>query len=164
MHLVLSIGLIIVSFRWGDWGNWGRYYPTLLYMALFTCLYEYISHEHFHLWDFEKHFLHKSIAHALHIFIINPLLTFVFLSNYQNQKLMKQIYYMLKWIIILTVLEGIMVYFHALTHYNNWNLWWSFIFYMVMLPMLRLHFLKPKLALILSVLCTIFYLFVFDYI
>ncbi|MGN7943201.1 CBO0543 family protein [Virgibacillus sp. 6R] len=163
MHLTLLIIVIIFSLIKGDWRNWREYYPTMLYTSLSTFVYEFISHSHYHLWELQEdsHFNLMNV-HFTHDLIINTLIAFVFLSNYPNN-LKKQIIYTVKWILIFSVLEWIGVGLGTITHHNGWHMGWSILFTSVMFPMIRLHFVNPLLALILSVFCTLFYLFVFDY-
>ncbi|QFT89658.1 hypothetical protein FIU87_13435 [Bacillus sp. THAF10] len=164
MHMILLILVIIFSIVKADWRNWERYYPTMLYMSLTTFLYEFISHSHYHLWELQEdsHFSLMNV-HFAHNLIINTLISFVFLSNYPNP-FKKQITYIVKWILIFTLFEWIGVRLGTITHHNGWHMGWSILFNCVMFPMIRIHFVKPLLALILSVFCTLFYLFIFDYV
>ncbi|WP_299095521.1 CBO0543 family protein [uncultured Metabacillus sp.] len=164
MHLILVIMVIIFSLLKGDWRKWETYYPTMLYVALATFLYEFISHSHFHLWELEENdYLNVMNVHFLHNLIINPLISFVYLSNYPN-KMVNQITYTLKWILTFLLLEWLGEYFGLLTYHNGWHFGWSFLFVIIMFPMIRLHHVHKLYALLLSVFFVVFFLVFFDYV
>jgi hypothetical protein len=165
LHIVIAISLIFASLRWGDWKNWERYYPTMLYLALSCTIYEFISHQYFHLWEIEPHYLtNETVTHILHSVLIYPLSAYLFLSNYSEGKWTKQIIYITKWVILFIGIEWILTILKIISHVNGWTLGWSLFFDIVMFLMLRLHYVKPKLALLLSIFWTFFYLFKFNYI
>ncbi len=163
MHLILLIMVITYSLIKGDWKNWEKYYPTMLYISLSTFLYEFISHSHYQLWELQEDSLFNLMnVHFAHDLIINSLISFVYLSNFPNS-LKKQIAYTIKWILLFTVFEWVGVELGKITHHNGWHMGWSVLFNCVMFPMIRLHFMKPLYALILSVFFTLFYLFMFGF-
>jgi len=69
----------------------------MLYISVASFIYEFISHSHFHLWELEKGLLNLMGVHLMHNLVINPLMGFVFLSNFPS-KSKKQIFYYVKWI------------------------------------------------------------------
>jgi hypothetical protein len=164
MHLILVIMVIIFSIIKGDWRNWETFYPTMLYISLGTSLYEFISHSHFHLWELqESSLLNLMNVHFVHNLLINPLLGFVYLSNYPSRP-KKQTTYTLKWILIFLLLEWVCYRFNLLSYHNGWHLGWSTLFIIIMFPMIRLHHVHKVWALILSIFVVSFYLVIFDYI
>jgi hypothetical protein len=164
MHIIFIILVIFFALLKGDWKSWEDYYPTMLYISLSTFLYEFISHSHFHLWELqETPILTLMNVHFAHNLIINPLLAFVFLSNYPS-RLKKQLIYTLKWIIPFLLAEWVGEHFGILTYHNGWHFGWSSLFVIIMFPMIRLHHVKKLWALILSVFFAVFYLAVFNYI
>ncbi|PWW28888.1 hypothetical protein DFO73_105125 [Cytobacillus oceanisediminis] len=162
MHCIFAVLVIIFSYAKGDWKNWEKYYPTMLYISLSSFVYEFISHSHFHLWELEKSLFNLMGVHFIHNLIINPLICFVFLSRFPNQ-FRHQIVYYVKWIGLLLAAEWIASQFSILTYHNGWNLWWSFLFMVIMFPMIRLHYVHKLWALLLSVIISAIYLFLFDY-
>lgn len=164
MNLFLVILVIALSLWKGDWKNWEDYYPTMLYVSLATFLYEFISHSHYHLWEIRKDsILNLMNVHFTHNLIINPFIAFIFLSHYPNG-MKKQLIYLLKWIFSFVVLEWIAEWLGVLSYHNGWHLGWSFLFVVIMFPMIRLHHVHKLRALVLSVFFAVFYLAVFDYI
>jgi hypothetical protein len=162
MNCIIGILVIILAYFKGDWKNWEKYYPTMLYTSLSSFVYEFISHSHFHLWELERSFLNLMGVHFIHNLIVNPLICFVFLSNFPNQFRVRIAYYV-KWVILFLGAEWIASHFSILTYHNGWNLWWSFLFILIMFPMIRLHYVHKLRALILSVIISASYLFLFDY-
>ncbi|WP_338021751.1 CBO0543 family protein [Bacillus pakistanensis] len=147
----------------GDWRNWEKYYPTMLYISLLTFLYEFISHSHFHLWELEEGpFFNLMNVHFVHNLIINPLIAMLFLSNYPSG-FKRQMIYTLKWMFLFLLVEWACEHFGLISYHNGWHFGWSFLFVMIMFPMVRLHHVHKLWALILSVICAVFYLIVFDY-
>jgi hypothetical protein len=102
-------------------------------------------------------------VHFAHNLIINPLLAFVFLTNYPS-RLKKQLIYTLKWIIPFLLAEWLGERIGILTYHNGWHFGWSSFFVIIMFPMVRLHHVNKLWALILSVFFAVFYLAVFNYI
>ncbi|WP_204498216.1 CBO0543 family protein [Aquibacillus albus] len=163
LHIVIAIWVIVASIRWGDWKRWEQYYPTMLYIISAGLVYEFFAQTQFHLWKMNGEWLlNHSIATLLHIFIINPLATFIFLSNYPDP-LPKQLFHITKWVIIFLIVEWAGLHFDYITHSNGWSLGWSALFLFKMFPILRLHFTHKLWAITLSVFCVLFYLFIFDY-
>jgi hypothetical protein len=164
LHLLLSILILLASARWGDWKNWKQYYPTMLFISIANLMYKLFAHTYFHLWELVPDFIifNKLSVFFLHGLIINPFSAFLFLSKYPKDKF-RQFYHTLLWVIIYLSVEWVAVEIGSIVHDNGWNMGWSAVFVLTMFPMLRLHFLHPFIALILSSILTVFYLFVFDY-
>lgn len=163
MNIILVVFVILISLLKGDWKNWEKYYPTMLYTSLASFLYEFISHSHFHLWELKKDSIFNLMnIHFVHNLIINPLIALVYLSNFPDI-LLKKITYIMKWILVFLVIEWIATRFGMLSYHNGWHFGWSALFVVIMFPMVRLHHLHKLWALLLSVLCALFYLIWFDY-
>jgi hypothetical protein len=163
LHILISLWVLLASWRWGDWKNFKLYYPTMLYIALFNLLYVFFAHEFFHLWELKSDIGNHTTTFLLHSFIINPFSAFLFLSNYPS-KFKSQILHTLKWIFLFLIVEWVGYKLGRIAYFNGWNFWWSVLFIMVMFPMLRLHYVKPVLTLFLSAVCTFVLLWKFNYI
>nr|WP_239587503.1 CBO0543 family protein [Bacillus pakistanensis] len=101
-------------------------------------------------------------VHFVHNLIINPLIAMLFLSNYPSG-FKRQMIYTLKWMFLFLLVEWACEHFGLISYHNGWHFGWSFLFVMIMFPMVRLHHVHKLWALILSVICAVFYLIVFDY-
>jgi hypothetical protein len=159
MYITLSILLALVAWRWGDWKNWRQYHATMLYLALMNFTYYYYTN-HTELWEFHSVFSH-AINETIHNFIINPLIVFIFLSNYpkRHQKI-----YIIGSIVIFSLLEGLEYMLGYISYNNGWSIWWSVFLYVLMFPMLRLHYTKPLWAYVLSIGQVLFFLKIFNFI
>lgn len=165
MNLFLGVMVISLSIWKGDWRNWEKYYPNMLYVALATFVYEFISHEQFLLWDLHGDaFLNDMNTHFLHNLVINPLAIFVYLSNYPTNGVSRIIAYNTKWIVVFWLVECVASWLKVITYHNGWNLIWSLAFLTIMFPMVRLHHVNKRLALPLSVFFTVVLLILFDYV
>ncbi len=163
MNIILAILIILLTFWKGDWRNWEKYYPSMLYIALSTFVYEFISHEKFLLWELEKGmFLNRMNVHFVQNLIINPLVVLVYLSNYPNMG--NKLRYNFQWVTMFWLIECIASYFDVITYHNGWNLGWSLLFIIIMFPMVRLHHVNKSLAVPLSIMFTVFLMVLFDYI
>lgn len=164
MNLILAVIVIVVAMVKGDWRNWEKYYPTMLYTSLASFLYEFISHSHYHLWEIRKDSIFNLMnVHFIHNLLINPLTALIYLSNFPSIPI-KKIPYIMKWILVFLVIEWVGTQFEMLSYHNGWHLGWSALFVIIMFLMMRLHHVHKLWALILSVLCALFYLFCFNYI
>ncbi|MCM3162963.1 CBO0543 family protein [Metabacillus litoralis] len=164
MHFLILSFVIYLAIKKAKWNEWEQYYPTMLYMSLASFLYEYISHTHYHLWELETGpFISHMNVHFLHNLIINPLIAFIFLSNYPTIPF-KKFLYILRWVLIFFIGEWFGRMTEILTYHHGWNLAWSFLFIIIMFPMIRFHYIYPIRALFLSVFFVIFFLEIFHYI
>ncbi|MDO6654273.1 CBO0543 family protein [Anaerobacillus sp. 1_MG-2023] len=163
MNIVLIITLLFFVFWKGDWRNWEKYYPSMLYIALAATIYETISYEEFHLWEFKKDiFFSKFNVHLLHNLVVNPLVVLLYLSNYPIHK--RRFLYNVKWITGFWFVEIIASEAQMITYYNGWNLAWSLLFIIVMFPMVHLHHRNKTIALPLSIGISILLLVIFHYV
>jgi hypothetical protein len=159
--IILSISWIIVSLKYGD-RDWKKYYPSMLFAALGNALYEILCYK-YQLWRMEPNGVGYSMIPMLLLILIGmPLSTWVYLSKYPSKS---SIYikgiYLSFFIFVFIVLEYISVKMGAISYHHGWSLWWSFLFVVVMFIVLRLHFTKPILAIIISIpfaiiLCMVF--------
>lgn len=159
--IVLSISWTIAAIKYGD-RDWRKYYPSMLFASLGNALYEVLCYK-YQLWQMEPNGLGYSMIPMLLLILIGmPLSTWIFLSKYPFQSLIyKQIVYVVIFIVLFIVLEYFSIKMGAITYHHGWNLGWSFLFVVVMFIVIRLHFTRPILALIISIpfalfLCMIF--------
>lgn len=164
-QLVVAILSLTASFIKGDWKNLDKYYPTLLYFSVGNLTYEYIAHVNFHLWKMDgKGLFPEIVADFILLFLIAIPAILIYLSNYPSTA-KRRVLHIVKWIVIFTTVEWIGgKYFGIIKYENGWSIWWSFLFNIIMFPMLRLHFLSYKRALLCSIPCVFFYLYWFHYI
>ncbi|MFD2446028.1 CBO0543 family protein [Bacillus sp. CGMCC 1.16607] len=159
--IILSILWILVAIKFGD-RDWKKYYPSMLFAALGNAIYEILCYK-YQLWQMEPNGLKYSIIPMLLLILIGmPLSTWVFLSHYPyHSSLFRKMLYVSFFIAAFIILEYISIKIGAITYHHDWNLGWSFFFVVVMFYVIRIHYTRPLVALILSVpfsilLCIIF--------
>lgn len=160
--ILYSILWIVAAFKYAD-RNWQRYYPSLLFASLGNALYELICYK-YQLWQMEPNGLPFAMIPILLLILIGmPVSTWIYLSKYPSEKgLYSQIMYIAVFCVLFVLLEFLSVKGGAITYHNDWNLLWSLLFVIVMFVVLRIHYLRPLLALILSVVFAITLCLVFD--
>ena len=159
--IVLSISWIIAAMKFGD-RDWSKYYPSMLFAALGNALYEILCYK-YQLWTMEPNGVVYSIIPMLLLILVGmPLSTWVFLSKYPYKLsiYIKGIYVSF-FVVVFIVLEYVAVKLGSISYHNGWNLGWSLFFVIVMFIVIRIHFTRPILALLISipfslVLCMIF--------
>jgi hypothetical protein len=166
LHLTIGIAVFLASLKWVNWGEWQRYYPTILYIISTNLIYKFFALSYFHLWklsSMDLFFNNHTGIFLWHLLFVNTLLIFIYLSNFPKVELKKKIMYILFWVALFIVIEILLLRFNHINYFNGWHLGWTIFFDMIMLLMLRLHYKKPLLAIILSIPNTLFYLIVFEY-
>lgn len=162
-----SIWLLALWF-WGDWKHWKKYYPTILFFMIGDLVYLYMFSDYFPLWKYSIPEIDQKVnltnTHiSLSIMLIKyPATILIYLAKFPKQNKTKQFFYMGLWVFIYFVNEVIDVKFHLITYSNGWNLWWSLIFNCVMFYILRIHFIQPLIAWLLSIIFIVFLWQVFD--
>jgi hypothetical protein len=159
--IIYSILWIAVAFKFAD-RKWLPYYPTLLFASLGNLLYELLCYK-YHLWQMEPNGLPVVMIPVLLLtFIGMPASTWVYLSRYPFRKgISTQVLYIAFFTIVFILLEFVAVKYGSITYHHNWNLWWSLVFVVIMFIVLRIHYLRPLLALVISVVIIVSFSLIF---
>ncbi|RLQ93789.1 CBO0543 family protein [Falsibacillus albus] len=160
MHLAILIWLAIQNIRKRTWKNIPRFFPSVLYVVIFNAGYYYLCNYKV-LWEFKSPFLKTRTIKILHLFFIMPLLILSFLSTYPSNFL-RQIVYVIKWVLASSLIEWIGSKFNAITFKNGWNCCWSTFIYLLMFIFSRMILKKPFVTLLLSGSTTAFLLTIFQ--
>jgi len=146
--MFFRIGLIIISvticWKRRDWRNWNKYYPTILYFILLDFLYNMLF-ANFSLWEYRQLFPNHTLNDILEAITIFPCTVLVFLPHYPN-KVYKQIFYVLFWVVFYTSVEYISFRLGCFIYFNGWNIWCSAVFNIALFLTLILHHKRPKIA------------------
>jgi hypothetical protein len=167
VHFTIGTIVIFASLRWANWKDWQRYYPTMIYMVACCLIYKFFALTQFHLWKFSSQdFFFKShnAIFLWHLLIINPLCTFIYLSNFPENRFFKKSLYIVMWVGILILMELVLLKFNHINYFHGWTLSWTMLFDFIMFITLWIHYHKPFWAIILSIFTTLFFLSVFGYI
>jgi hypothetical protein len=162
MHIIGQFLWILAVWRWGDWKNWKNYQSTMLYMIVFSLLYDVLTYN-YSLWIFSDFFLPTHTLNSLAVtFVGFPCSVLLYLSRFPENSIFKQIKYIAFWITLYIGIEYFFVLFGLFHYYNGWNIWWSALLDATLFPMLLLHHKKPLVAYLISIPILIFYFIVFD--
>ncbi|MFC7063119.1 CBO0543 family protein [Halobacillus seohaensis] len=160
MHLAITIWAVLAAWRWGKWENFHKYHATMIYLSTMDLLYFYLTID-YPLWRLQPDLgMSDGLIQILYTFIIFPCTVIIFLSRYPNV-FSKQCLYIGKWIVIYIGVEGIGWIFGRINYAHGWNLGASFLFLFLMFPMLRLHYKKPIVAYVVSIIVITSLLFLF---
>ncbi|WP_391563867.1 CBO0543 family protein [Paenibacillus cremeus] len=161
MTLSLAGILLFLALRYAKWSKWREFYPTILYMVMLNLLYSYIV-KTTPLWLYKSSLVPQGLLDIIVIYIVEPSMTILFLS-YHPLRWRHISLYWAAWIIVFSAIEYIFFLTDRMDYFNGWNMYWSVIFYIIMFPMLFLHYKKPPVALMLSILFTLGFMWIFDY-
>jgi hypothetical protein len=153
-QIIVTIIMVVVSWKYGDWRNWKLYHPTILYYVSFAFLYSLLTYN-YPLWEFESPLLKTTLSDVLISCIFVPATILIYIYHFPIGWV-KQTAYVILWVIIYTLTEIISYSLGYFSYYHGWNIWWSTLFNCAMFPLLYLHFKKPLLAIAIAVICTIF--------
>ncbi|MBT2657919.1 hypothetical protein J7E81_22200 [Bacillus sp. ISL-18] len=162
MHIIGQFLWIFAAWRWGDWRNWRNYQSTLLFMIVFSLLYDVLSYN-YSLWIFSDFILPTHTLNSLAVtFIGFPCSVLLFLSRFPKNNRIKQLIYVSFWVVLYIAIEYFFVVIGLFHYYHGWNIWWSALLDATLFPMLLLHHKKPLAAYIISVPIIIFYFLFFN--
>ncbi|MDT8902411.1 CBO0543 family protein [Anaeroselena agilis] len=163
-RVALLAGLFIAVWRWGDWRRWQRYYPTMLFVMAVNLAAAFITYHH-PLWDFNPDTLalSETTVELLNTFVSLPANTLIYLSNYPAAGPVRQIRYILAWVLLFGALEAADTLIGGITYFNGWSLGHSILFDCAMFPIIRLHHLRPPLAWLASLAVAVYILSAFGF-
>jgi hypothetical protein len=154
IRIIIIIFFAIASFIWADWSNTKKYYPTILFFI--TCnLIHLVIYRNSPQWSLEplwpiQNILYDDAVITLVLnFTVFPCTTILYLSNYPKGK--KQFIYIFLWVLLYSSIELIMLKYKGITYHNGWNFKFSFLFDIFIFSILRIHYLCPIKAWLLSV-------------
>ncbi|MGM0880389.1 MAG: CBO0543 family protein [Bacillota bacterium] len=155
VHLIIALFTIFSTWRYGDWANWKKYHTTMMYIATGGLLYEYLTHDN-SLWTFHPDFLfNEQLTVIVYALVTMPLSVLIFLSRYPRT-LRKQLFYLIKWVIIYASVELLLQSYGRISFHHGWSFYHSLLFDMMMFPMLIFHHWKPLRAYLVTIVIIIF--------
>lgn len=165
MELIYLFGILMwffIAYKWGDWSKFTHYRSTV-YIVLIGDLLYYVLVEGNKLWSMESPAFHirDNILGVSVSFLTFPCSIVVFLTHYPDKGVLKQAFYNLIWIAVYTFHEWITYKLGVFSYANGWNLGWSILINTLVFPFVRLHYIKPNIALIVFVACTLILMFLF---
>ena len=163
-RLCLVIGFLLATWRWGDWKSREKYYATVLFVIVVNLAVSFITYHHM-LWSYHPDVLVKAqtTVELINSFLMLPSTAFIYLSNFPTNNKLYQYGYIIIWVSIYSSLEFIDQSLGGISYKNGWSWLSSSILDCAMFPILRLHYLKPLWAWIITFLLTIVILVLFNF-
>ncbi|MFD1737976.1 CBO0543 family protein [Bacillus salitolerans] len=163
-HLLCATGLVIASLFSRGFKRIHDYLPTMYYISMMNLFYLFIAHSLKKLWVLEKPFISHFINNTLYTFITLPAISLLFLHHYPDHKdKTQQLYYIGKWVAGSIIIEWFAYKWGYIKFYEGYSFLWEFFFYPTMYIMLRLHYVKPFLAILTSIPIICSLLIIFEY-
>ncbi|WP_376767909.1 CBO0543 family protein [Neobacillus endophyticus] len=160
-NIAVTLTNIYVAWRWGDWRNWRIYHTTILYMIVCDLLYNFLTYNH-SLWTYTHTTFqpNHTLINVFVMFIAYPCMVLIYLGRFPKT-FIRGILWVLLWVVLWSLFEWISLKLGQFSYQNGWTLGWSIIFNIAIFLMVRLHYSKPLLAYGLSIIATIFMLYIF---
>lgn len=159
IYIIMAILFGGLCFKFGDLKNWKLYYPTILYYFIGDLTHDLLTYN-YSLWLLHGSNLRDTFLDYFLLLLIFPSIIILFLSNYPK-KFINQIIYIVVSTLIMSLIEAAANFTGLITYYHGWNIMWSVLFYLIMFPLLRLHFKKPLLVWPISIVFAVLTLFIF---
>ncbi|WP_010530273.1 CBO0543 family protein [Lentibacillus jeotgali] len=161
MHILIIFLVVIAAWRCGDWSRFYQFHATMLYITAMNLLYFFFTTD-YPIWSFHSDFgVPEHVLDLLHAFIVLPLTVMIFLSKFPDGRIHK-VLYIGKWVLLYIIFEWAGQHLGAIEYANGWSIGWSFLFVLVMFPILRLHYARPLAAYGLSIIIIAALLSLFD--
>ena len=158
-HIIVTIVMVMVAWKWGDWKNWKQYYPTILFYIVFDILYSVLFYN-YPLWELESPLLKTTFSDILLTMVFAPAAILLYIP-YFPIGILKQVIYIFLWVFILVFSEIISYCLGFISYHNGWNICWTALFDSIMLPLMILHYKKPLMAWFVSIILLIIALIYF---
>ncbi len=127
-----------------------EHYPTVLYVIIGDLAYNFFFHD-YSLWEYEGILPHTAFNLLIDFFAI-PCVVIIFLSCFPKKTWCKVIY-IFSFALGYSIVEFIASRLSVFSHFNGWNMFWSFLIYLIGFSLIRLHSKHPLLTWLLSVFC-----------
>ena len=151
-HSIFAILSILIAWKWGDWRNWRLYYPTILFV-MFGDLIQMIITYNYPLWTYNSSFTSHTIINLIVIFTVFPSFVILFIPRHPKNGIIKKGLYMLSLALLFTLIEWFSYLTRSFSYYHNWYIWYSLVFNIILVSLIRIHYNDPRLAIPLA--CTL---------
>ncbi len=143
IEIALSVLSLAACYKWGAWRRWREFYPSILYLISGNLAYNYVFHE-FLLWEYKSFFGHTFTGLIIN-FIIYPPVVILYLANYPQTRV-KQALYILAFSAAGTLIEAAALITGGIYYENGWTIIWSFVLFIGLFALVRLHYKRPLLV------------------
>jgi len=152
MYLILVILVYIILAKvFVDFKSWREFYPTIQFYIICNLLYNFIFYQHT-LWRYKAvtvTWLNHTFIDLAFSFFIVPVVLMIYLQHFPTGK--RKFFYVGVWILYFSFIEILFEKKGLFIYENNWNIWWSILFNTITFVIIRVHYRKPLLALLISI-------------
>ena len=151
MYLILIVTVyLIIGYFFVDWKRWREFYPTVQFYIIFNLLYNFIFFNHT-LWAYtpKSPWLNHTIIDLTFSFIILPIVIMIYLQYFPVQR--RRVLYISTWIAFFTMTEFISQKKGLFTYSNDWDLYNSAFFNIIMFCILIIHHKRPLVSILLAI-------------
>lgn len=163
MYLILVVVVYIVfAKKFVDWKRWKEFYPTIQFYIICNLLYNFLFYQHT-LWKYHAvtvQWLNHTLIEITFTFFIVPVVFMLYLQYFPTGKRKKYIYLGV-WVVYFSVIEVLFERKGLFIYENGWNGWWSTLFNLIAFTIIRIHYRKPLVALLVSIPIIVVLLFIF---
>jgi hypothetical protein len=167
MHFLFIFGIVLIGWKWGNWQEWQKYYPTILFFIACDLFANVVTYN-YPLWQYQETIFAAEILRSHTIItlfimlIVYPITTVLYLSKFP-EGVSKSIRWILLWVFLYWIVEFINVAFLGqMIHENGWNIYWSFVFNIVMFTTLWVHHKWPLFAWLIAIIWSSFIIIFFQ--
>lgn len=152
MYLILvMIVYLIIGYFFVDWKRWREFYPTVQFYIICNLLYNFIFYNHT-LWAYKpkSSWLNHTIIDLVFSFMILPIVIMVYLQYFPvNTK--SRVKYISAWVAFFTITEFICQEKGFFIYDNDWGVYNSVYFNIIMFCILIIHHKRPIVSILLAI-------------
>ncbi|KGX91829.1 CBO0543 family protein [Pontibacillus marinus] len=157
MYLLMVVLVwIIFAFIFLDKETIQQTYSTVQYFMIYNLVYNFLYYNHT-LWEYQAittPILNHTFIELTFTFIILPVGIMLYLKYFPKSKI-HQAFYICYWVLFYTFIEFLFYSMGMFRYDNGWGILQTLWFNVLMFSMIRLHYLKPFLTFMLSIVITI---------
>jgi hypothetical protein len=158
-HICLILSVFLLNIVLKSYRQFPKYHKNLLYVSFFNALYYWLCKRHL-VWEFIPAGMNWRLVRYIHIITVSPLLVLAFLARIPNS-FGKQAIYLVKWVMMATVVEYYIYREKLILYAHGWNVFWSGLLYALMFTFSHLFTKRPIPTLFLSFCSTVFFIIKF---
>jgi len=152
MIFLLTAGYGVACYKWGDWRRWRDFYGTILYVIIGDLTYQFVFSD-YRLWIYTG-FLGHTYTALIIAFLVFPPAVILYLRRFPSG-FFKRALYITVWAFVNTLIEKFACMTNGLRYENGWSILSSFILFVIAFFLIWLHYKKPLLTWLLSLICGI---------
>ena len=152
-QIIVTITMLLATWKWGDWKNWRLYHSTMLFFIVISFFYSLLTYN-YPLWQFESPLLKVTFSNILITCVFFPASLLIYLYHFPNG-LKKQILYIFLWVGNNSIIEMVSYKLGFISYHHGWTIWLSVLFNCAMYPLFYVHHKKPLWAIYVSLISVV---------